>query len=101
VPVQQFREMMRNPTRAEHDRRVAAFNAADAGRYQHLTLSEFQRAMHVLGYDYYDFQLREIFHTADEDGNGVIVIEEFLAQFEGELMGGDVVDPEPAGDDDH
>jgi APA family basic amino acid/polyamine antiporter len=101
VPVQQFREMMRNPTRAEHDRRVAAFNAADAGRYQHLTLSEFQRAMHVLGYDYYDFQLREIFHAADEDGNGVIVIEEFLAQFEGELMGGDVVDPEPAGDDDH
>ena len=101
VPVQQFREMMRNPTRAEHDRRVAAFNAADAGRYQHLTLSEFQRAMHVLGYDYYDFQLREIFHTADENGNGVIVIEEFLAQFEGELMGGDVVNPEPAGDDDH
>ena len=101
VSVQQFREMMRNPTRAEHDRRVAAFNAADAGRYQHLTLSEFQRAMHVLGYDYYDFQLREIFHTADENGNGVIVIEEFLAQFEGELMGGDVVNPEPAGDDDH
>jgi amino acid transporter len=101
VPVQQFREMMRNPTRAEHDRRVAAFNAADAGRYQHLTLSEFQRAMHVLGYDYYDFQLREIFHTADENGNGVIVIDEFLAQFEGELMGGDVVNPEPAGDDDH
>jgi hypothetical protein len=93
VPVQQFRDMMRNPTRAEHDRRVAAFNAADAGRHQHLTLSEFHRAMHVLGYDYYDFQVREIFHAADESGDGVIVIEEFLAQFEGELMGGDVADP--------
>ena len=95
VPVQQFRDMMRNPTQVEHDRRVAAFNAADAGRHQHLTLTEFQRAMHVLGYDYYDFQLREIFHAADESGDGVIVIEEFLAQFEGELMGGDVADPVP------
>ena len=95
VPVQQFREMMRNPTQVEHDRRVAAFNAADAGRHQHLTLSEFQRAMHVLGYDYYDFQLREIFHAADENGDGVIVIDQFLAQFEGELLGGDVADPAP------
>lgn len=101
VPVQQLREMMRNPTRAEHDRRVAAFNAADAGRYQHLTLSEFQRAMHVLGYDYYDFQLREIFHAADQSGDGVIVIEEFLAQFEGELKGGDIADPESADDDEN
>jgi basic amino acid/polyamine antiporter, APA family len=101
VPIQQFREMMRNPTRAEHDRRVAAFNAADAGRHQHLTLSEFQRAMHVLGYDYYDLQLREIFHAADASGDGVIVIEEFLAQFEGELMGDDGADPEPVGDDEN
>ena len=94
LPVQQFREMMRNPTHAEHERRVAAFNAADAGRQQHLTLSEFQRAMHVLGYDYYDFQLREIFHAADDNGDGVIVIDQFMSQFEGELMGGDVADPE-------
>ena len=99
VPVENFREMMRNPTRAEHDRRVAAFNAADAGRQKHLTLSEFQRAMHVLGYDYYDFQIREIFHAADDNGDGVIVIDQFLAQFEGELRGGDVKDPEPSGDD--
>ena len=87
--------MMRNLTRAEYDRRMAAFNAADAGGNQQLTLSDFQRAMHVLGYDYCDFQLREIFHTADADGDGVIVIEEFLAQFEGELMGGDAADPVP------
>jgi Ca2+-binding EF-hand superfamily protein len=92
---------MRNPTRAEHDRRVAAFKAADAGRHQHLTLFEFQRAMHVLGYDYQELQLREIFHAADDSGDGVIVIEEFLAQFEGELMGGDWADPEPVGDDEN
>ena len=42
-----------------------------------------------------DFQLREIFHSADDSGDGVIVIEEFLAQFEGELMGGDAADPVP------
>ena len=52
------------------------------GGKNHLTLLEFQRAMFALGYDYDDDDLREIFHAADENEDGVLDIDRFLDHFE-------------------
>ena len=48
----------------------------------HLTLKEFQVAMHALDFSYDDEECRVIFHQIDSDENGVIDILEFTAQFE-------------------
>ena len=76
-----FREQMRNPDPWVHDLRMAAFQAADSGSDGHLTLKEFQHVMHVLDFKFNDVQLRDIFHRADSDGDGVLDIEEFLDTF--------------------
>jgi Ca2+-binding EF-hand superfamily protein len=70
------------PTAAEHERRSVAFHAADMGGKNHLTLQEFQNAMHALGFNYDDRACRVIFHQADSDENGIIEIDEFLDYFE-------------------
>lgn len=80
--VEGFKELMRHPSRDEHNRRAAAFHAADMGGKNHLTLLEFQRAMFALGYDYDEDDLREIFHAADENEDGVLDIDQFLDHFE-------------------
>lgn len=82
TPFKQFRKEFRNPTSSEHDRRSVAFHAADMGNKNHLTLHEFQRAMHALSFDYNDEECRLIFHEVDSDANGVIDIDEFLNHFE-------------------
>ena len=73
---------MKHPSQDEHNRRAAAFHAADMGGKNHLTLLEFQRAMFSLGYDYNEDDLREIFHAADENEDGVLDIDQFLDHFE-------------------
>ena len=80
--IEEFRELMRHPSRDEHNRRAAAFHAADMGGKNHLTLLEFKRAMFALGYDYDEDDLREIFHAADENEDGVLDIDQFLDHFE-------------------
>jgi len=80
--IEGFRELMKHPSQDEHNRRAAAFHAADMGGKNHLTLLEFQRAMFALGYDYDDDDLREIFHAADENEDGVLDIDRFLDHFE-------------------
>ena len=82
TPFTTFRKEFRNPTATEHDKREVAFHAADMGRKGHLTLKEFQVAMHALNFSYDDEECRVIFHEIDLDQNGYIDIEEFIIQFE-------------------
>jgi hypothetical protein len=77
--------MFTNPDAAEHRRRLAAFHAADLESTNHLNLREFIGAMRALGYDKQDFSkrsrpLRDYFHAADDDGDGIIDIDEFLSK---------------------
>lgn len=82
TPFQQFRKEFRNPSDAEHNLREVAFHAADMGGKGHLTLKEFQVALHALNFPYDDEECRTIFHEIDIAEFGVIDIDEFLAQFE-------------------
>jgi len=82
TPFQQFRKEFRNPTDVEHNLREVAFHAADMGGKGHLTLKEFQVALHALHFPYDDEECRTIFHGIDLDENGIIDIDKFLAQFE-------------------
>ncbi len=82
TPFDTFRSEFRNPTKLEHDRRELAFKSADMGGKGHLTLREFQVAMRALDFPYDSEDCRTIFHEVDTDENGVIDIDEFLAQFE-------------------
>ena len=78
TPWETFRLQFTNPDEAEHRRRWAAFHAADTDRNNHLNLKEFIAAMVSLGFsDNYD-TLREYFHTADENKDGTLEIDEFL-----------------------
>ena len=93
TPWETFRSMFTDPDEVEHRRRLAAFHAADLESTNHLNLREFVGAMRALGYDKQDFSqrsrpLRDYFHAADEDGDGIIDIDEFLAKAE-EMMPGD------------
>ena len=87
TPWETFRLMMVNPDEVEHRRRWAAFHAADTEGTNHLNLNEFIAAMSALGYfdpdDEQKFSiLRDYFHKADEDDNGIIDIDEFLSYVE-------------------
>jgi len=81
TPVQSFRKQFQFSTPAEHERRLAAFHAADLGGKNHLTLREFQSALKALGFEYSVDESRCIFHNADMDENGVIDIDEFFLAF--------------------
>ena len=85
TPFITFTEMMRNPNKTEHERRIAAFHAADIGKKNHLTLREFQTAMTALGFPMSAEEYRVIFHQIDIDEGGFIEIDEFIEQFEGEI----------------
>ncbi len=83
TPWETFRLMFRDPDEAEHRRRLAAFHAADRENTNHMNLHEFIAAMEALeccdeGHD----ALREYFHAADEDEDGIIDIDEFLNSVE-------------------
>lgn len=82
TPFQTFRQQFGKSTQTEHDRRIAAFHAADYGTKNHLTVREFQNALKALGFEYSKNDTRAIFHKADENGDGVIDIDEFFQMFE-------------------
>ena len=83
TPWETFRLMLKNPDEAEKRRFYAAFHAADTKRNNHLNLQEFISAMEALelnddGHD----ALREYFHIADKNNDGVVDIDEFLEHLE-------------------
>ena len=79
TPWETFRLTFTNPDRVEHRRRWAAFHAADTGRNNHLNLSEFIAAMQSLGFPgESEDALREYFHSADDDQDGILDIDLFL-----------------------
>ena len=86
TPFITFTEMMLNPSKVEHERRVAAFHAADIGEKNHLNLREFQTAMNALGFPMNAEEDRMIFHQIDLAERGYIDIDEFIEQFEGEII---------------
>ena len=81
TPIATFREQFGRTSPSEHQRRLAAFHAADLGGKGHLNVSEFQSALRALGFTYSVDESRAIFHKSDEDENGVIDIDEFFAHF--------------------
>jgi len=83
TPWETFKLMLRNPDEAEQRRFYAAFHAADTQRNNHLNLHEFVAALKALelGEENND-ALREYFHAADENNDGVIDIDEFLSYIE-------------------
>ena len=84
TPFHTFKQEFRNPTPEEHKRREEMFHMADLGGKNHLTLTEFQHALKKLGFNYNVYESRMIFHKADINEDGVIDIDEFLNNFEGE-----------------
>jgi amino acid transporter len=82
TPFKNLREQFSNPTKAEHDLRLAAFKAADLGLKNHLTLPEFINALKALGVSYTNDEFRTVFHKADTDENGVLDIDEFIILIE-------------------
>ncbi len=82
TPFQTFRQQFAEANTVEHDRRVAAFHAADFGKKNHLTLKEFQNALKALGFSFTQDESRAIFHHADQNEDGVIDIDEFFANYE-------------------
>jgi len=79
-PWKTLQTMLTDPERARKEVRQAAFVEADAGLKDHITLSEFINAMETLGYVDQRRKLRELFHAADTDYRGYLVLDEFLAQ---------------------
>tara|TARA_B100000767_G_C19546639_1_gene443130 strand:- start:82 stop:747 length:666 start_codon:yes stop_codon:yes gene_type:complete len=83
TPWNTFRLMLTNPDEVEHRRRHAAFHAADTEGTNHLNLHEFVAAMSALGYNGENQDsLRSYFHSADDNEDGVIDIDEFLIYVE-------------------
>ena len=79
TPFAAFKARFRNPTPEATERFYTAFRAADVGRKNHLTLSEFRSALvQGLGLDLTPMEVRSYFHNADENGDGVVDIDEFL-----------------------
>ena len=85
TPFSSFKAEFTNPTSDAHARFYAAFHAADLGRKNHLTLSEFRAAVTMgLGMKIPMSDVRAYFHMADTDNDGVVDIDEFLAFLEAE-----------------
>ena len=83
TPIKTFKEQFQNPTKVEHNRRLAAFHAADFGGKNHLNVREFQNALKSLGFKFTSDESRSIFHKGDSNEDGVIDIDEFIDTFEG------------------
>ena len=82
-PWETFRLMSSDPYRAESRRRTAAFYAADTWGNKLRTLRQFISTVDALGIDYEDADtLREYFHAADENGDGLIHLDQFLMALE-------------------
>lgn len=80
TPWSTIRQQMAKPDEVEANRRYTAFHAADIAQKNHLNLSEFTSAMRTLGHDHSSFVLRNMFHDADSDNDGVVDIDDLLAQ---------------------
>ena len=83
TPFSAFKSRFINPTPEAHERFLTAFQSADIGRKNHLTLSEFRAALtQGLGMELSPMEVRMYFHKADTDGDGVVDIDEFLTAME-------------------
>lgn len=82
-PWETFRLMSSDPYRAESRRRSAAFFSADTWGNNLLTLRQFTSCVEALGMEYEGADtLRDYFHAADENGDGLIHIDQFLMALE-------------------
>ena len=82
-PWETFRLMNSAPERAEERRRTAAFFAADTWGNKLLTLRQFTSAVDALGMRADDpDKLRVYFHAADDNGDGLIHLEQYLMALE-------------------
>ena len=85
TPWNSLLNQMQNPTETEHQRREVVFRACDLGGKNHLNVKEFIKAMETLGFELNSDEIRNVFHVADVNADGVIDIEEFLSIVEGEI----------------
>ncbi len=82
-PWETFRLMSTDPRRAESRRRASAFFAADTWGNNLLTLRQFMSCVNALDMECEDVDtLRDYFHAADENGDGLIHLEQYLMALE-------------------
>ena len=88
TPWRTVRTEFTNPDQFEREKRWLVFHtAADKSHPDHLTESEFVKAMGVIAPQYDPPHVRNMFHEIDIDGNGVIDVDEFLQGIEGDFTG--------------
>jgi len=83
TPWETSTKMITDPDEVERRRRFAAFHAADTQATKYLNISQFMSAMRALGIHKQAISrrsrpLRDYFHLADSDNDGVIGIDEFM-----------------------
>ena len=86
TPWRTVRTEFTNPDQHEKEKRWLIFHtAADKNNPNHLTESEFVKAMGILAPDYDRFHARNMFHEIDANADGIIDIDEFLGSFASEI----------------
>ena len=69
----------------EKDKIIEAFNSADVGVKNRLTLREFKNAVDILDHTISSWDIRVIFHQIDTQKRGYIELNQFVEQFAGTL----------------
>ena len=87
TPWRTVRTEFTNSKQYEREKSWLVFHAScSKAQPEHLTLHEFIHAMEVLSPKMEHFHLRNLFHEIDENGDGVIDVNEFLESFDAGKM---------------
>ena len=87
TPWRTVRTEFTNSEQYEREKSWMVFHAScSKAQPGHLTLHEFIHAMEVLSPEMEHFHLRNLFHEIDENGDGIIDVDEFLKSFDEGLL---------------
>ncbi|MBS72272.1 MAG: amino acid transporter [Thermoplasmata archaeon] len=88
TPWRTVRTELMNADKHEREKRWLVFHTVAAKRSHpdYLNESEFVHAMGIIAPKYDSFHARNLFHEIDVDKNGIILVDEFLASFDGEII---------------
>ena len=88
TPWRTVRTKLMNVDKHEREKRWLVFHTVAAKRSHpdYLNESEFVHAMGIIAPKYDSFHARNLFHEIDVDKNGIILVDEFLASFDDEIL---------------
>ena len=88
TPWRTVRTELMNADKHEREKRWLVFHTVAAKRSHpdYLNESEFVHAMGIIAPKYDSFHARNLFHEIDVDKNGIILVDEFLASFDDEIL---------------